>query len=455
MTTVQTPPQAAATTRIDLENYHLWQPFTQMQTFVRGEGIIIETGNGPYLVDTHGKQYLNMTSSVWNVPYGLGRDDIADAIHEQLLHLGYGSLLRAAHPKAIELAALVAEITPETLNRVFFTSNGSESIETTIKMARAYFHAKGSKKHKIISLQGAYHGCSMAALAASGFDEDKAPFLPLPAGFVQIPAPDYYRSGFEGTPEEFGLQSAQALEAAILEQNPDEVAAFLLEPVQGLGGVIIPPPGYMETVRAICDKYGVLLIVDEVTTGFGRTGKMFAIQHWDVQPDLMAMGKAMSSGYWPLGAAVATDEIWSVFLDESDSARFQHGSTYSGHPGGCAAGLATIRTMLKDDIASVSAQKGQYVLERLKDLETSPIVGDVRGLGMILAVEFVKDKQTREPLDGDTMRKIVQGCFASGVWVHLGGNKLILLPPFIIEEPQIDDAVARIGKVVRRAERWI
>lgn len=443
-----------ATTHTDLENYHLWQPFTQMQTFVRGEGICIESGVGPYLVDTNGKRYLNMTSSVWNVPYGLGRDDIADAIHEQLLELGYGSLLRASHPRAIELAAVVAGIAPGTLNRVFLTSNGSESVETTIKMARAHFHARGSKKREIISLKGAYHGCSMAALAASGFDEDKAPFEPLPVGFVQIDRPDFYRSNFAGTREEYGPRAAKVLEETILERGPENVAAFLLEPVQGLGGVIIPPPGYMETVREICDRYGVLLIVDEVTTGFGRTGKMFAIEHWDVQPDLMALGKAMSSGYWPLGAAVATDDIWRSFLSDDDNARFQHGSTYSGHPGGCAAGLKTIETMLADDVAGMSARKGAYVLDRLKELESSPIVGEVRGLGMMFAVEFVSNPETREPMDPNTMRKIIQGCFASGVWVHLGGNKLILLPPFIIEEPEIDEAVARIAKVVRLAERW-
>lgn len=438
-----------------LDGYHLWQPFTQMQTFLREEGIIIEQGDGPYLVDVNGKEYLNMTSSVWNVPYGLGQDEIVDAISAQLKKLGYGSLLRAAHPEAIELAALVADITPGKLNRVFFTSNGSESIETGIKMARAYWAAKGSRKHKVLSLKGAYHGCSYGALSASGFDDDKEGFHPLLPGFHQIEPPYCYRCPFGLKRDSCQLECAHALESAIIEHDPDEVALFLIEPVQGLHGVIIPSQDYFDVICRICDKYDVLLMVDEVTTGFGRTGEMFAVNHWNVEPDLMALGKAMSAGYWPLGATVATDEIWKQFLGSDNKSRFNHGSTFSGHPGGSAAGSTAINKMLNDNIAETAKRKGEYFYNKLRELDDLPIVGDVRGIGMMFAVELVRDRETKDPLDAELMKRIVMACFAGGVWVHVGGSTLMMLPPFIVDEALMDEAARRLRKVLRASQHWI
>ena len=437
-----------------LEDYHLWQPFTQMKTFLADHQIIIERGEGPYLFDVNGKEYLNLTSCLWNVPLGLGRREIIDAITEQLNTLAYSSLFRAGHTAAIELARLVAEICPGQLDRVFFTSNGSESIETAVKIARRYFWQEQPRKHKVLSLKSAYHGVSYGALSASGFDDMKEGFGPLLPGFRQIEPPYCYRCPFGRTYPDCGVKCARALEDAVLEEKPEQVALFLVEPVMGFGGVVVPPAEYFDIVTAICREYEVLLAVDEVTTGFGRTGKMFAIEHWQAQPDIMALGKAMSAGYFPLGATVLTNDIWQRFIGPDDSTRFEHGSTNSGHPGGCAAGRATIELFRREGYVEKAARRGEFFLERLRELTDLPIVGDVRGLGMIFAVEFVRDKQTKEPLEAGAMAKLVEACYVSGLWVHLSGNRIILLPPFILDEDALDEAYRRLRQVITMAANW-
>lgn len=438
-----------------LDGYHLWQPFTQMQTFLADERLVVQRGEGPYLFDAGGKRYLNLTSCLWNVPLGLGQREIIDAIAGQLQVLAYSSLFRAGHAPAVELARLVAAVAPGELNRVFFTSNGSESVEMLIKIARAYFRRKGEHKHKVLSLRCAYHGVSYGALSASGFDDMKADFGPLPGGFRQIEPPYCYRCPFGLEYPQCKVQCACALEDAILEEDPDEVAMFLAEPVMGFGGVLVPPPEYFDVVAAICREYGVLLAVDEVTTGFGRTGRMFAVEHWQVRPDMMALGKAMSNGYFPLGAAVVTDEIWRQFLGPDSSTRLEDGSTNSGHPGACAAGRATIGMLLRDGHVERAAALGEFFLNRLRGLEDLPIVGQVRGLGMMLAVEFVLDRRTKQAPDPAWMARLVKACYAHGLWVHLSLNRILLLPPFILDEETLDEACRGLRKVITLAANWL
>lgn len=438
-----------------LDDYHLWQPFTQMESFLEEQQVIVERGEGAYLFDVHGKKYLNLTSCLWNAPLGLGQSEIINAIAEQLKVLGYSSLFRAGHTPAIELARLVAGIVPGDLNRVFFTSNGSESVETTIKMARAYFRRRGSTKYKVLSLRNAYHGVSYGAMAASGFDDMKEGFGPLPAGFRQIEPPYCYRCPFGLRHPECKAKCACALEDAILEEGPEQVALFLVEPVMGFGGAVVPPPEYFDIVAAICRECEVLLAVDEVTTGFGRTGTMFAVEHWQARPDMMALGKAMSGGYFPLGAVVVTDEIWRAFLGPDNSTRFEDGSTNSGHPGACAAGRAAIGLLRREGYVAKAARLGRFFRDRLRGLLEIPIVGDVRGLGMILAVELVRDRKTKEPLDAASMTKIVKACYAHGLWVHVSLNRILLLPPFILDEETLDEACRGLHTVFARAANWL
>lgn len=441
--------------RYTMEEYHLWQPFTQMQTFLDDVHFVVERGEGPYLFDTQGKQYLNLISCLWNAPLGLSRDDIVDAIADQLRTLGYSPIFRASHTPAIELAGLVAQVTPGDLNRVFFTSNGSEAIESGVKMVRQYYRLKGQDKYKVISLKLGYHGVSYAAMAASGLQADKELFKPVPDGFLQIPPPYCYRCEFGLEYPSCELKCAHHLEEVVLEQGPDSVAMFLMEPVMGVAGCVAPPPEYLKTIAEICKKYDIILMLDEITTGFGRTGNMFAAQTYDVEPSIMALGKGISAGYFPLGATVATDEIFREFLGPTNERRFNHGSTYAGHPGACAAGIKTIDYFTTSNVIAETADKGRRFFEQLKSLEELPVVGDVRGVGMMFGIEFVTDKESKTPMPEETMQRIMMACFAAGLFVHLSGNCIILMPPFVMTDDLLTEAAAKLRAVFQRAPRWM
>jgi adenosylmethionine-8-amino-7-oxononanoate aminotransferase len=435
--------------------YHLWHPFTQMQKFMGAQNLIVERGEGPFLFDQNGKRYLNLTSCLWNAPLGLGNEEIIDAITHQLKDLSFTALFRTAHRPAIDLAARIAGIVPSRLNRVFLTSNGSESVESAIKMVRQYFHRLGSKKYKVISLENAYHGVSYGALAASGFAEDQMGFGPMPEGFVKIPAPFSRECRTAEARAAHEIACAEQLEKTILAEDPETVAMFLFEPVQGVAGVNIPGQGYFDIISQTCHRYGVKLVVDEITTGFGRTGTLFASERFGLDPDVMCLGKAISGGYFPLGATVATDEIWNTFLGETDDERFNHGSTYAGHPGACAAGLAAIDILTRDNLIGEAAARGEVFLDQLRELTELPVVDDVRGIGMMFAIDLVHDPESREPLDAPAMEKVAFACFARGLWVHFSANRILLLPPFIIDEALLDEAFAGLKRILTRLPSWI
>ena len=436
-------------------DYRLWHPFTPMKQFLEFNPQIIESGDGVYLFSESGKKFLNLTSCLWNAPFGLGCREIIDRIHLQLGQLGAASLFRTSHPAAVELAGRIADIAPDGLNHVFLTSNGSEAIESAIKLVRQYFFRRGSGKYKVISLQNAYHGVSYGALAASGFGDDQRGFGPMPGGFLHIPRPDP-REAPQGTSAADHIAScADRLEETILAEGPETVAMFLLEPVQGMGGVVIPTQAYFDRVAAICRKYDVKLAFDEVTTGMGRTGTMFAAQRWGITPDVLCLGKAMGGGYFPLGAVVASDEIWNAFQGDSHEDQFKHGSTYSGHPGACAAGLAVLDLLADGEMIAQVRQRGDHFLQGLQELTELPIVSEVRGIGMMFAVDLVRDKQDQTPLDASAMLAVLRGMFAKGLWVHPAESKILMLPPFIMDEPTIDEACVGLRDVLKRAHAWI
>ncbi|WP_419914399.1 aspartate aminotransferase family protein [Hoeflea sp.] len=437
------------------DDYHLWHPFSQMQKILSAQNIVVERGEGPYLYDQNNKRYLNLTSCLWNAPLGLGRQDIIEAINKQLNDLSFAALFRTAHRPAIDLAKKVAEIVPGRLNRVFLTSNGSESVESAIKMVRQYFHRKGSSKYKVISLENAYHGVSYGALAASGFAEDQQGFGPMPEGFLKIPQPFNRDSQTEAEREAFEIACAEELEKTIIAEGPESVAMFIIEPVQGMGGAIAPGQAYFDIISETCKRHDIKLVVDEVTTGFGRTGTLFASERFNLDPDVMCLGKAISGGYFPLGAAVATDEIWDAFLADGDDMRFNHGSTNAGHPGACAAGLAAIDILTRDNLIADAAARGTAFLERLQELKELQVVDNVRGIGMLLAIDLVRDEASREPLDSEAMAMVAKACFARGLWVHFSGSRILLLPPFILEESHFDEAFAGLKRILSRVPSWI
>ena len=357
--------------------------------FVRGEG--------SYLFDDKGQRYLDGLSGLFTVQVGHGRADIAAAGARQGEQLAYYPIWSAAHPTAIELGARLAALAPGDLNRVFFTSGGSEAVESAWKLARAYFRAIGQpQRYKVIARNLAYHGTTMGALSITGLPSIKTPFEPLMPGTMHVANTNRFRSAFapEVTADDdrFSEACAGAIEQAILTTGPDTVAAVFLEPVQNTGGCFPPPPGYFQRVREICDRHGVLLVSDEVICGFGRLGTMFAAEHYGYQPDMITFAKGVTSGYAPLGGVLASDRLAEPFVGRSaGTTSFAHGITFAGHPVSCAVALANLDVFEREDIlghVQANASELRAHLESLRDL---PIVGDVRGDGYFLALELVKD----------------------------------------------------------------
>jgi adenosylmethionine-8-amino-7-oxononanoate aminotransferase len=373
---------------------HLWLHFARMGAYAEKDIPVFERGEGPYLFDTNGKRYLDGLSGLFTVQVGHGRADIAAAAARQAEQLAYYPIWSAAHPTAIELAARLAALAPADLNRVFFTSGGSEAVESAWKLARAYFRAIGEPlRHKVIARNLAYHGTTMGALSITGLPAIKTQFEPLVPGAVHVANTNRFRSAFApevtADDERFSEACAGAIEDAIVMAGPETVAAVYLEPVQNTGGCIPPPPGYFARVREICDRYGVLLVSDEVICAFGRLGTMFAAERFDYRPDMITFAKGVTSGYSPLGGVIARDKLAEPFL--SGTASFAHGITFAGHPVSCAVALANLdvfdRESILDHVQATTHDFRRH-LESLRDL---PIVGDVRGDGFFVAIELVKD----------------------------------------------------------------
>jgi adenosylmethionine-8-amino-7-oxononanoate aminotransferase len=439
---------------------NLWLHFTRMSAYEDSEVPVIVRGSGAYVFDQHGKRYLDGLSGLFVSQVGHGRAEIAEAGARQATELAYFPLWSYAHPKAIELATRLAELAPGSLNRVFFTTSGSEAVESAWKLAKQYFKLTGEPgRYKVISRDIAYHGTSMGALAITGLADIKHPFEPLVPGGVRVPNTNFYRAPdfLAGDEAEFGQWAADEIERAILREGPQSVAAVYLEPVQNSGGCFPPPPGYFQRVREICDRYGVLLVSDEVICAFGRLGYYFGCQRYEYQPDIITFAKGVTSGYSPLGGMLVSDALMEPF--NSGTATFLHGITFAGHPVSTAVALANLDIFEKEDLlGNVRGNEAAFrtTLEKLYDL---PIVGDIRGAGYFYGIEMVKDKVTRETFTDEESERLLRG-FLSQALFDAGlvcraddrGDPVIqLAPPLICGQEHFDEIEAILRTVLTEA----
>ncbi|RAO40124.1 putative aminotransferase [Micromonospora saelicesensis] len=434
---------------------HLWMHFTRMASYSAGEVPTIVRGEGAYVWDAQGRRYLDGLAGLFVVNAGHGRTELAEAAAKQASELAYFPLWSYAHPKAIELAERIAALTPGDLNRIFFTTGGSEAVEAAWKLARAYFKRTGKpNKYKVISRYIAYHGTSMGALSITGLPGIKSDFEPLVPGAIKVPNTNFYRAPEHGDdPEAFGRWAADEIGRAIEREGPDTVAAVFLEPVQNSGGCFPPPPGYFERVREICDAYDVLLVSDEVICSWGRLGEYFGAVRYGYQPDIITTAKGITSGYAPLGAMIASDRLMEPFLTETGM--FAHGVTFGGHPVSCAVALANLEVFAREDLVGhVRANEDAFraTLEKLYDL---PIVGDVRGDGYFYGIELVKDKTTRETFTEAESERLLRGflstaLFQAGLYCRADdrGDPVIQLAPPLIAEQQHFDEIEQILRTV-------
>ena len=437
---------------------HLWMHFTRMSSFDDHEVPVIVRGEGPYVWDSRGKRYLDGLSGLFTVQVGHGRSELASAASKQANELAYFPLWSYAHPNAIDLAERLAGYAPGDINRVFFTTGGGEAVESAWKVAKQYFRLIGQPgRYKVLSREIAYHGTTMGALSITGIAEVKAPFEPLVPGGVRVANTNFYRAPEHGDNlEDFGHWAAGDIERHIVMEGPESVAAVFLEPVQNAGGCFPPPPGYFQRVREICDKYGVLLVSDEVICAFGRLGEWFGAQRYGYQPDIITVAKGLTSGYSPLGAMMVSDRIIEPFLTGET---FLHGFTFAGHPVSTAVALANLDIIEGEGLlAHVRNNEGEFrsTLEKLNDL---PIVGDIRGDGFFYGIELVKDRATRETFDDEESERLLRG-FLSGALYEAGlvcraddrGDPVIqLAPPLICGTQQFDEIEQTLRSVLTRA----
>jgi len=441
--------QSSSASLLDRDLDHLIHPLHSQKQHAGGK--VWTGGEEIYLIDADGNRYLDGLSGLWCNTAGFGRTELIDAATKQMKQMAYASgYSGSTNPAAIELAEKIANITYPDINRFFFTSGGGEASDSNFKMARYYWKKMGKPdKHKVISRQWGYHGVTLAAMSATGIAPYWPMFEPRVPGFIHIPSPYPYRyQAPEGVSQ--GISAANELEKAILTEGPDTVAMFIAEPVHGAGGVIAPQDDYFPRIREICDEYDVLLVSDEVITGFGRTGKMFGLEHWNVQPDMIQFAKAVTSGYFPLGGIGVSDEISDV-INKSDDI-WMHAYTYSAHPVGCAVASAMMDIVTSEDFPGQAAVKGKHLLDGLQTaLSDHPHVGDVRGLGLMCAVEIVKDKDTKEEFDPAEKigPKILVQATSRGLFSRVRGDVYMIAPPIVSTKAQIDEMVSIISDSVR------
>ncbi|GIE78317.1 aspartate aminotransferase family protein [Actinoplanes philippinensis] len=437
----------------DTARDHLWMHFTRLSAYQSAPVPVITRGDGCYVWDSTGRRYLDGLSALFVVQTGHGRQELADAAAKQASELAYFPIWSYAHPKAIELAARLADLAPGDLNRVFFTTGGSEAVESAWKLARSYFKRVGKPlKTKVISRAVAYHGSSMGALSITGIPPFKQDFEPLVPSTMRVPNTNYYRRPDESmTPEQFGIWAADRIAEQIEFEGPDTVAAVYLEPVQNAGGCFPPPPGYFQRVREICDRYDVLLVSDEVICAFGRLGEWFGADRYGYQPDIITVAKGLTSGYVPLGAMIASERLAEPFLTGTNW--FAHGITYGGHPVGSAVALANLDIMEREGLNQHVRENSPVFRSYLEKLLDLPIVGDVRGDGYFFGIEMVKDKSTKETFNADESERLLRGflsqaLFEAGLYCRAddrGDPVIQLAPPLTATETQF----AEIEQILR------
>ncbi len=420
--------------------------------------IVFAKGEGAILTDVRGREYIDGLASLWNVAVGHGRRELAEAAAEQMSQLAFANGYAGySNLPAIELAEKLCRITYPNMDAVFFANSGSEADELAFKLARFYWFLKEQReKVKIISRREAYHGGTLATTAATGMAPFWRGFGPLDPTFVRVGTNYCYHCEWDKTYPSCGVYCAEAVEETIVREGPETVAAVIAEPVHGAGGVIPPVPEYFPKLREICDRHNVLLIADEVITGFGRTGRWFALRHWDVQPDIMTFAKAVTSAYVPLSGAVISREIHRTMLDAPPDQRFMHGYTNSAHPAACAVGLRNLRIIEDEGLGENAAAMGKRLIDGLNTLKSEDGVGEVRGLGLMCAVELVDDKEKHRPFNVALTvgGRLAQACKDRGLISRTKGDSYLLAPPLVITPDQVDRIVEILRDAIRDTVGW-
>ncbi len=441
--------------QIDID--HVWHPVLQHSTFAEEPLLMITGAEGSYIIDQDGKSYLDAAAGLWLVNIGYGRQEVVDAAYEQMKKLPYYPHTQA-NPPAAKLAAKLASMLPGSLNHIYFGNSGSEAVENALKIARqcARQMHPGQNRYKIIGRHRGYHGFTMGALSATGQMERSVKFEPLVPGFLHAKPPHCFRCDFGKSYPGCELECAREFEAIIEFERPESVAAVIAEPIIGGGGVIIPPDEYIPMLREICSRHGVLLILDEVITGFGRTGEPFASILYDVVPDLLTMAKGISSGYMPLGATAATDEVFQAFMGSpQDNIHYNSVSTFGGHAGACAAGLANLEILTEEKLWENAREIGAYLLESLQGLSKLPNVGEVRGKGLLIGIELIKDGKA--PLSAGEMKLIRNKLMDESLILFAipapTYSVLGLSPPLILTRDEADTISETLEKVLTQFGR--
>ena len=436
-----------------IDTRHHLHPFTDYRALAaEGGARIITRGEGVHLWDADGNRILDGMAGLWCVNVGYGRAELADAAARQLRVLPYyNTFFKTATPPAVALSQRLVNLTPPGLDHVFFVNSGSEANDTVVRLVRHYWNLRGRPRKKtFISRTYAYHGSTVAAASLSGMKPmHRQADLPLP-GFVHVMPPYWYDYGGDLTPEDFGRRAARAVEERILELGADSIAAFIGEPIQGAGGVIIPPPGYWAEVQRICRAYDVLLIVDEVICGFGRLGHWFGADRYGLAPDLMTVAKGLTSGCFPMAAVMVGDRVAETLIDEGGE--FFHGFTYSGHPVGAAVALANLDILEREALVDrVRTAIGPYLQRRLREaFADHPLVGEVRGEGLIAALELVEDKATRRrfPDYGAAGTRCRDHSFRHGLVMRAVRDTMVMAPPLVISEGEVDELIDKAGQAL-------
>lgn len=430
---------------------HMWHPMGHPADSLANPPKVIRSAAGSHITDIDGHKTVDAVGGLWCVNLGYSNDAVKEAISNQLFELPYYSAFAGStNPTAIEASYMVREFFKEDgMARVFFTSGGSDSVETCLRLARQYHRLRGEPtRTKFLSLKKGYHGTHFGGASVNGNNRFRTSYEPLLAGCFHLPAPYTYRNPYNETdPAVLAQNIAQAMEDEIAFQGAKTIAAFIMEPIQGAGGVIVPHETFMPLMREICDRHGILLISDEVITGFGRTGDWSGARHWGVKPDMMSTAKGITSGYFPVGAALLSDKVAEVFeKDETGEGAIFHGYTYSAHPVGAAAVVACLEETLKLDTKTNAAARGTQLYQGvLKLAEKHAVIGDVRGgHGLMTGIEIVSDRAQKTPMDMDVMKRIHQTAYEAGAMVRLGANNILMSPPLTVTEDEINTVLSAL-----------
>ena len=438
-----------------LDKKYIWHPFTQMKEWTGDTVLVIEKGEGNYLIDTEGRRYLDGVSSLWCNVHGHGVKEIDGAVKRQLGKIAHSTFLGLTHVPAIELSEKLIQIAPRGLSKIFYSDSGSASVEVALKMAYQYWQLKGRKqKTTFLKLTNAYHGDTLGSVSVGGISLFHEIFRPLLFKTIEAPAPYYYRDSFKGRKEDYAEFCALRIEK-ILKRHHEKICALVIEPlIQGAAGMLDHPRGFLKKLRHLTKKYGVLLIADEVATGFGRTGKMFACEHENVSPDFLCLAKGITAGYLPLSATLTTEEVYRAFLGEyKDFKAFFHGHTYSANPLACAAALANLELFNKNKVLEALQPKIKILTRELSNVKALKAAGDVRQAGLMAGIELVRNQKTKEPYPLAEKRglKVCLAARKQGILLRPLGNVVVLMPPLSITEREIKTLCGVVARCIESA----